>query len=69
MNVYLDHYLESRGKPSRLPTLRELERHYLAFLLETTSHNITRVSRIMNISRTAVYYKINKYNLPDSTVS
>lgn len=62
---YLDYYLEFSGKTAGLPTLRELESDYIGFLLETTRHNITQVSRILDISRTALYNKIQKLNLPD----
>jgi DNA-binding NtrC family response regulator len=65
MMSYLDCYLESvKGKPA-LPTLRDLEKDYIGFLLELTSHNVTQVSRILAISRTALYQKINRYyNVP-----
>ena len=63
MRSYLDQYLEISGDNSDLPTLRELERDYIAYLLEVTTHNVTEVSRIMAISRTAVYQKINRFNI------
>jgi DNA-binding NtrC family response regulator len=46
-----------------LPTLRELEKDYLGFLLEVTRYNVTHVSRILAISRTAVYHKISRYSI------
>ena len=61
---YLDFYLETSEKTAALPTLRELECDYIEFLLEATRHNITQVSRILDISRTALYNKIQKLNLP-----
>jgi DNA-binding NtrC family response regulator len=63
LRSYLDLYFETAGENSNLPTLRELERDYIAFLLDFTAHNITEVSRIMAISRTAVYQKINRFNI------
>jgi transcriptional regulator of acetoin/glycerol metabolism len=63
MRSYLDCYLETaRAKPD-LPTLRDLEKDYIAYLLEITGHNVTLVSRILDISRTAVYQKITRYNI------
>jgi DNA-binding NtrC family response regulator len=63
MKTYLDTYLETaRGAPE-LPTLRDLERDYIAYLLRLTGHNVTLVARVLDISRTAVYQKITRYNL------
>jgi transcriptional regulator of acetoin/glycerol metabolism len=63
MRSYLDCYLEmARNKPE-LPTLRDLERDYIVYLLEVTDHNVTLVSRILDISRTAVYQKIARYDI------
>jgi len=64
LQSYLDFYLETSEKTAALPTLRELERAYIGFLLEAMRHNITQVSRILAISRTALYNKIQKLNLP-----
>jgi len=64
LKSYLDFYLETSEKTSALPTLRELESDYIGYLLEATRHNITQVSRILDISRTALYNKIQKLNLP-----
>lgn len=63
MISYLDFYLETVNGNPDLPTLRELEKDYISFLLEVTKHNITQVSRILAISRTAVYHKISRYSI------
>jgi transcriptional regulator of acetoin/glycerol metabolism len=60
---YLDSYLETAKEAPALPTLRDLERDYITYLLGITGHNVTLVSRILDISRTAVYQKISRYNL------
>ncbi|MHB8095686.1 MAG: helix-turn-helix domain-containing protein [Candidatus Aminicenantales bacterium] len=65
LKSYLDFYLETSEKTAALPTLRELESDYIGYLLEATRHNITQVSRILAISRTALYNKIQKLNLSD----
>jgi hypothetical protein len=63
MISYLDFYLETVNENPDLPTLRELEKDYIGFLLEVTRHNVTQVSRILAISRTAVYHKISRYSI------
>lgn len=63
MKSYLDHYLEITAQTADLPSLRRLERDYLAYLIDLTAHNITEVSRILAISRTSVYQRINRFGL------
>ncbi len=63
MRSYLDCYLETARNKPELPTLRDLERDYIVYLLEVTDHNVTLVSRILDISRTAVYQKIARYDI------
>ena len=63
MRSYLDCYLETARNKPELPTLRDLERDYIVYLLEATDHNVTLVSRILDISRTAVYQKIARYDI------
>ncbi len=63
MSDFLNRYLGESGERPGFPTLRELERDYIAFLLDFTAHNVTQVSRILAISRTAVYQKINRLNI------
>ncbi len=63
MRSYLDCYLETARDKPELPTLRDLEKDYIIYLLEITDHNVTLVSRILDISRTAVYQKITRYKI------
>lgn len=70
MNVYLQRYLgldEHRefAKPAGFPTLRDLEKDYIGFLLEITDRNRAEVSRILAISRSTLYHKIRRYDLSD----
>ena len=69
MNVYLQRYLgldEERryARPAGFPTLRDLEKDYIAFLLEITDQNRAEVSRILAISRSTLYHKMRRYALP-----
>lgn len=63
MRSYLDCYLETAREKPELPTLRDLEKDYIIYLLKITDHNVTLVSKILDISRTAVYQKITRYNI------
>jgi len=68
MNVYLQRYLgldEVRefSRPAGFPTLRDLEKDYIGFLLEVTSGNRAEVSRILGISRSTLYHKLRRYSL------
>lgn len=68
MNSYLQRYLgldEEReiSRPAGLPTLRDLEKDYIGFLLEVIEDNRVEVSRILGISRSTLYHKIRKYAL------
>lgn len=68
MNIYLQRYLgldERREyvKPAGFPTLRDLEKDYIGFLLEITDRNRAEVSRILAISRSTLYHKMRRYNI------
>lgn len=68
MNTYLQRYLgldEQREftRPAGFPTLRDLEKDYISFLLEVTDDNRAEVSRILGISRSTLYHKIRKHGL------
>ena len=52
------------GSPVQaLLSLEETERQALVRALEATEQNITRAARILNVGRTTLYRKLNKYNL------
>jgi DNA-binding NtrC family response regulator len=70
VNVYLQRYLgldEERAfdRPAGFPTLKNLERDYIGFLLEVTGQNRAEVSRILAISRSTLYHKISRYGIGD----
>jgi DNA-binding NtrC family response regulator len=73
MNVYLQRYLgldESRefAQAAGFPTLRDLEKDYIGFLLEITDNNRAEVSRILAVSRSTLYHKLRRYELGDESV-
>lgn len=47
-----------------LSTLDDLEREYIAYLLKLTGNNMRKTSQILNISRTTLYNKLDKYKIP-----
>lgn len=45
-------------------TLDEMEKEYISFLLKMTENNLRKTSIILDISRTTLYNKLKKYNIP-----
>lgn len=65
MVEYLQSYLESRkNSPAQnengFPTLEDLRREYIRYLLEVTFHNISLTAKILNVSRTTLYNALPK---------
>jgi len=50
-------------------TLEELEKEYIAHLLKINPNNLKKTANILNISRTTLYNKLNKYNIRHSNPS
>jgi len=50
-------------------TLEELEKEYIAHLLKINPNNLKKTAKILNISRTTLYNKLNKYNIRHSNPS
>jgi transcriptional regulator of acetoin/glycerol metabolism len=62
---FLLSYLKSRrleGRPgvSSLPTLDDLVREYIRYVLALTHHNIALSARILRVSRTTLYTRIRR---------
>lgn len=47
-----------------LSTLDELEKEYIAYLLKFSGRNLKRTAGILNISRTTLYNKLKRYDIP-----
>ncbi len=66
---FLPNYVKSEnGKKANytnnnLPTLQQLEAMYISQMLEKLSWNLSKVSKILGISRATLYRKIKEYNL------
>jgi|WetSurMetagenome_2_1015567.scaffolds.fasta_scaffold1399451_2 DNA-binding NtrC family response regulator len=64
MMKYLEALIKDRRRaagedPEVLPTLDELKAEYIEYLLDRTFQNKTETARILNISRTALYYRLS----------
>jgi DNA-binding NtrC family response regulator len=64
MIKYLEVLLKVRRRvagddPDVLPTLDEIKSEYIEYLLDRTFQNKTETARILNISRTALYYRLS----------
>jgi DNA-binding NtrC family response regulator len=65
MTEFLQSYLGSRKispaqNENEFPTLEDLRRQYIRYLLEVTFHNISLAARILNVSRTTLYNALDK---------
>lgn len=49
---------------TRLTTLDELEKEYISHLLKITENNLRKTAGILKISRTTLYNKLKKYEIP-----
>jgi len=47
-----------------LSTLDDLEKEYILYLLDFTKKNLRKTATILDISRTTLYNKLKKYNIP-----
>jgi len=48
----------------KFSSLEDLEKDYITYLLNQTDYNIKRTAHILNISRTTLYSKLEKYQIP-----
>jgi DNA-binding NtrC family response regulator len=55
--------LVSGGDPSELVTLEEVEKRYIACVMEAVSGNKVQAARILGIDRTTLYRKLQRYRL------
>ena len=65
---YLQRHFSSNSKNpfismSNYSPLSSLERDYILYLLKMTNNNKKKTAEILNISRSTLYQKINKYNI------
>ena len=53
LSLYLKHRVldEDGDMKKNLPSLEDLKREYVRFLLEVTDHDLTEVANILNVSR------------------
>jgi DNA-binding NtrC family response regulator len=66
------YFQEAMEKPKKipflrrkdLPTLNELEKEYILYLLKVTDNHMSKTAKIMGISRSTLYNKIRRYRIP-----
>jgi len=66
MNVFLYNYLEHNKKnpyKKRLPTVEELKRSYISYVLEVNKNNTCETSKILGISQKRLKNIIEKHKL------
>jgi len=66
MTIFLKYYLSQNRKDSfinELPTLENLKKEYISYLIKITDKNINETAKILNISRTSLYHKLNKHKI------
>lgn len=66
MIAYLKYYLNQNGKtPSldSLPTLDNIKKEYIYYLIKLTDKNIHKAAEILDISPTALLDKLDKYKI------
>lgn len=70
--IDLPEYLQDISAEDRTPmflqkehfSLEEMEKKYIIHLINTTEKNVQKTAKILNISRTTLYSKLKKYNIP-----
>ncbi|MGM0466511.1 MAG: sigma 54-interacting transcriptional regulator [Acidobacteriota bacterium] len=55
---------ESLIDKEKYSSLEELEKDYISYLINQTDYNIKKTAQILNISRTTLYSKLKKYEIP-----
>ena len=66
MITYLKYYLNQNRKTSSLdslPSLENIKKEYIDYLFKLTDRNIHQTAEILNISRTALLDKLEKYKI------
>jgi len=66
MITYLKYYLNHNRKTSsldNLPSLENIKKEYIDYLFKLTDKNIHQTAEILDISRTALLDKLEKYKI------
>lgn len=61
------HVLVAATDPSELVTLEEVERRYIARVMEAVHGNKTEATRVLGIDRSTLYRKLDRYGLSEVT--
>lgn len=69
MPNFLEYFLGLKKKKNNLankgnlPSLEDLKKEYIDYILEITLYNLSEAAKILDISRTTLYNKMNKYKI------
>jgi DNA-binding NtrC family response regulator len=61
-SVSLGHHHSASSTP--LVPLRQLEHWYIQYVLQETRYNYTKTAQLLGISRSTLYEKVKKYQIP-----
>ncbi len=63
MSRFLEHYLKFRLSEDRFPTLEDLKKEYIEYLLDLTEFNLEETAKILNIPPRALSNNLIKYKI------
>jgi DNA-binding NtrC family response regulator len=64
LEAYLRAFPTAQRTPDALPSLEEIKKDYIEYLLDVTARNKAETARILNISRTALYSRLSSLSSP-----
>jgi len=63
MSIYLSYYLDMKKKQNsveKLPSLGEIKKNYVDYLLAVTDNNLEETAKILDVPQTSLQKKIKK---------
>jgi transcriptional regulator with PAS, ATPase and Fis domain len=63
MSIYLSYYLDMKKKQNpreKLPSLEEIKKNYIQYLLNVTSNNLEETAKILDVPKTSLKKDINE---------
>lgn len=63
MSIYLSYYLDMKKKQNpgkKLPSLEEIKKNYVRYLLNETDNNLEETAKILNVPKASLQKKIKE---------
>jgi transcriptional regulator with PAS, ATPase and Fis domain len=63
MSIYLSYYLDMKKKQNpreKLPSLEEIKKNYVRYLLNVTDNNLKETAKILDVPQTSLEKKIKE---------